>query len=492
MNPAIRQATQQKNQRTLHWLTCALPGLALVTRALWLARFPTDPIGAIDAEGFHLLAVNLLAGRGFAIGWEPPFCPTAIRPPLYPYFVIGVYTRLGAEPARVVLIQLLLEALTTALVIRLGREVGGRPAGALAGLLYALNGTTPRYTGQLLAEMLLLPLLAAALWVTLWGMRRTALWRLATAGTLWGAAILTKPNIQPGVWAIGALLTLRRLRASPRPGKSILAFWLLLGGLLLPWSWHNRRVLDRWIISTAFEENLARVSAVATLAEVQGVPVEPWTETWEYLYEQGVVARAARRYGWTQPWESYQLPCAVQTQRHQQIAEAAREIVSAHPWAYTRAHLRGVFASLIDPGHRLWYPALTGETWAATGTLDDVWARMAWSFERYAWLDAFQALWQERIARLSPTAALIWWGLVALRGTVWWYGARGAARLWRRRPWAALTLVGLTAYLLVLPGPIAHDRFYTPAIPAVAVLLALGAQKNKRSSNCRSVKRNLA
>ena len=464
------------------WTRLALLWLALLTRVLWLARFPADPIGPIDAEGFHLLAANVLVGRGFAIGWEPPFCPTAIRPPLYPAFVAGVYATLGRDPARVVLMQLLLEVLTTALVIRLGREVGGARVGTLAGLLYVLNGTTQRYAGYLLAEMLLLPLMAAALWATARGLRRPSAERLAAAGALWGATILTKPNVQPAVWAVGALL-MARLWLSERRGIWVaLAFWLALGGVLFPWSLRNRRVLGRWMLSSAFEENLARVSAVATLAEVAGVPVEPWTETWEYLYDEGVVGRAARRYGWSQPWESYFLPCDVQTTRHAQITEAAREIVAAHPGAMARAHWRGVRVSLLDPGHETWYVAFTGEPWAATGTMRAIWARIGWSLERWAWGDALQVLWRERVVGLPPGAALLWWGLVALRGAVWWMSARGTWRLLRSRPWAALALAGMAAYLVVLPGAIAHDRFYVPAIPAVVVMVANGKRETSRST----------
>ncbi|HUM38042.1 MAG TPA: hypothetical protein PLQ85_14315, partial [Anaerolineae bacterium] len=63
--------------------------LALAVRAAWMAHFPAHPIGAVDAEGYHLLARNLLAGNGLALSWEAPFCPTALRTPLYPLFLAG-------------------------------------------------------------------------------------------------------------------------------------------------------------------------------------------------------------------------------------------------------------------------------------------------------------------------------------------------------------------------------------------------------------------
>ena len=185
--------------------------LTLAVRAAWLAIFPVDPIAPVDAEGFHLLAVNVLAGRGFAIGWEPPYCPTTVRTPLYPLFLMGSYAIMGAEPARAVLLQLLLEVITTALVIRLGSDLGGRRIGMLAGLLYALNGSTQRYTGYLLSEVLLLPLLAAALLTTTRYFRRRSVPRAALAGLLWGLSLLTKPNVQFLALAVGGLLAWRQI-----------------------------------------------------------------------------------------------------------------------------------------------------------------------------------------------------------------------------------------------------------------------------------------
>jgi len=241
--------------------------------------------------------------------------------------------------------------------------------------------------------------------------------------------------------------------------------------LLFPWLLRNRRVLGRWLLSTAFEENVARVSAVATLAEVNDIDADPWTETWEYLYGQ-IVAQAGSRYGW-EPQITSALPCAEGQQRQEQVANMAQEIVQRHPREAAAAHLWGVMLSLLDPGHRLWYRALTGQEWATTGVVDNIWVRLAWSVERHAWGDALHAFWQERVTQIPPTAALVWWGLLMGRVVVWGLGLRGLARL-QLRPWGALLLAGVVGYLLLLPGPIAYDRFYVPAAPAVAVAVAAG------------------
>lgn len=470
--------------------------LALCVRVAWLTVFPTHPIAPVDAEGFHLLAVNMLDGRGFAIGWEPPFCPTTVRTPLYPLLVAGSYTLVGRDPLRVLPLHLLLEVLTTALVMRLGRDLGGRRVGLWAGVLYACNGTTQRYTGYLLSEMLLLPLLTAALWMTAHYLRHPSTRRATVAGLLWGLALLTKPNVQFLVLCVGGLAFSRQLSAvsfQPSPSAckhsvshpsflishfAFLFFWLTLGLSLFPWLVRNRAVSGKWMLSTAFEENVARVSAVATLAEVDGVRAEPWTATWEYYYDR-LVADVRERYAWDAP-TSHRDVCAEQRQRQTEVARAAWDIVRDHPFSYLRAHLRGVLTSLRDPGHRLWYHVLTGQEWESTGTVADIGARMAWSLERGAVGDALHALWAERVARPPWLAALLWWGLSAARIAVWGLCGRGAWRL-RGEPWLLLTLTGSIAYLLLLPGPIAHDRFYVPAVPLVAVLIAVGGHRRRRS-----------
>lgn len=451
-----------------------VPLLTLLVRALWLARFGDDPLEPVDARGYHLLARNLLAGRGLAMTWDPPYCPTSIRTPLYPLFLGGIYGVLGLEPARAVLAHLLLETVTGALVVRLAREVGGGRVALPAGLLYALNGTTQRYVGVLYSELLLLSLVAAALWASVLALRRAAPRPALVAGALWGLAVLTKPNVQYLAVAVGLLLLARLLLRRPQARRALLpgaAFFLALALVLTPWLLRNRLLFDRWMISTAFEENLARVSAPATLAEARGVRVIPWTETWEALYGELTTA-AAPRFG-APVEDELALSCAERARWHREVAAVAREQVAEQRGAFLTAHLKGVLRSLLRVGHSTWYLDLTGEPWETTGILENVWQRMAESFAIGAVGDAFHALWLERVVRAPLGPALLWWGLLLARVLLWWLALRGLLRL-RRRPYVALLLLGTVAYFILLPGPIAYERFYMPAIPATVTLVACG------------------
>jgi 4-amino-4-deoxy-L-arabinose transferase-like glycosyltransferase len=447
-----------------------LPWLAVAVRVLWLANFPPDPIEPIDAEGYHLLARNLLHGNGFSLAWEPPFCPAAIRTPLYPLFLTVVYRLMGAVPLRAVLAQLLLEGLTTALVVRLGRAVGGRRVGAWAGLFYALNGATLRYTSVLYAEIFLIFVLTGALLATVLALRRRLWSWSAFAGAAWGLAVLTKPNVQYLALAVVGLLALTAwVRRSG--WRRVLLFSVTLGTAVAPWFVRNRVRCDRWMLSTAFEENLARVSAVATLVQLDGRAVAPWTPTWESYY-LGMVQVTAERGGWDDRPDAA-LSCAERMTRHRQIAATAREIVGAHRGAAVAAHLQGVAHALLNPGHRLWYPVLTGRSWDDVGVLSNIWVRMVESLRIWAVGDALHALWLERVVRIPPVAGLVWWGLLALRLALISGVLRGAWRL--RRAWSvSLLLLGTVCYFALLPGPIAYDRFLLPLLPAALVLAVAG------------------
>ncbi|TFG71385.1 MAG: hypothetical protein E4H27_04730 [Anaerolineales bacterium] len=479
---------QRKTFKTpigLRWAltaTCLLL-LTLVVRGWWLHAFPAEATAPVDAEGYYLLARNLLEGHGFSIAWEAPFCPNTVRTLLYPLFVALSFLFFGPMPQRIVLLHLLLEVITCAVVIRLGCDLGnlapGKPhssymTGALAGLLYAVNGTTQRYTGFLFSETLLLPLFATAILLSCRFLRRPIKRTAVAAGAFWALALLTKTNGQFLALAIGAVLTgavIHRGSKNRNRYHAVIWFWLTLTLVLFPWLTRNQRLTSRWILSSAFEENLARVAAVATQAEMMNVHAEPWTATWEYIY-----ATQKTQISLQNGWFFSSIPrfsCNWLAYQQSQIAQAARRFVATKPFFYGKAHIAGVVKSLLDPGHRLWYPILTGKPWSSTGVVPDIGARVLWSLQRRAVGDAIQTFISQRITQIPPSAGIIWWGLWVARLVGWFLVARGLWQI-RRHPWTLTIILGSLVYILILPGPIAHDRFYLPAVPIVTAVAAFG------------------
>jgi hypothetical protein len=248
------------------------------------------------------------------------------------------------------------------------------------------------------------------------------------------------------------------------------AFWGALAIVVGPWILRNGIRLGTWRLSTAFEENLARVSAVATEAKLMDLRLEPWSESWEHLYQRRVKVVTGDADGVLSATGG--VGCAQLRYQQTLMADASRRIVTGHLWAYLDAHLQGVLRAVLDPGHRVWYYVLTGQDWSSTGVVPSIIQRMAWSLRRAAVGDALRAFWTQRLRDIPALAAALWWALTLQRALVIFLVLRG---LWRLRTnWVVgALLAGVVLYHVLLPGPIAYDRFYVPIVPVVCVCVCV-------------------
>jgi 4-amino-4-deoxy-L-arabinose transferase-like glycosyltransferase len=80
-------------------------------------------------------AQNILHGHGFSRSWEPPYLPDAIRTPLYPLFLAGVYAMFGTFTA-VLFIEALLSSLIPVLFVRMSALFVKNKRVLLAGALF--------------------------------------------------------------------------------------------------------------------------------------------------------------------------------------------------------------------------------------------------------------------------------------------------------------------------------------------------------------------
>jgi 4-amino-4-deoxy-L-arabinose transferase-like glycosyltransferase len=459
----------------------AILGLALGLRLAYVAGLPAgSAFGSVDARGYHQLALNLLESGSFTPQNGSPSLLGAIRTPLYPTFLAPVLALAGDAGRAVPLAQALLDTGTVALVYGLGRQLAGPRSGWIAALLYAVNPISFLLVGEALTEVLLAFLLALTflLFVAALQAGRKGYGLLILTGLASGLAILCKPNVLalPIILALGIAVWRRPSWRTVRE-MGLLAGTALL--VLLPWLVRNRLVFGEWFLSLAFDDNLAHVSAVATVAEVQGEKVAPWTPRWEELYMTHVVVPARDRYGWEESGEPLALNDALQ--RHHQMAAVAADLIRRHPVAFLAAHARGVVHSLVPSMHRSWYGYLTGRPWPQAGSLADTLAaaggRLAAGGPAAA-VDLLRAWWQ----RLASPAWQLWLAsmIVSLLGSVLL-----AAGLWRLREQPAVLLsMGLVLlYLLLLPGPIAYLRFWMPGVPLACVIVAYRSQTASQSTD---------
>jgi 4-amino-4-deoxy-L-arabinose transferase-like glycosyltransferase len=144
----------------------------------------------VDEQHYHTLALNLLRGHGFA--WEPGML-TSIRPPLYPFFIMLVWTVSGTESLWAVrMVQILLSLANVWLLYRLGLLLFNHRIALLAAAGFCFYPSFIGFNVFLLTEVLftlLLTLVALGYVVLLKTGRLSAAWG---AGIMLGLAALTR------------------------------------------------------------------------------------------------------------------------------------------------------------------------------------------------------------------------------------------------------------------------------------------------------------
>jgi hypothetical protein len=211
--------------------------LVLAAVAVRLPPILSAPPPTSDAADYLRLAVALREGRGFVSqGGEP----SAFRPPLYPLFVAA----LGAAPAVVRGLQVLLSALNCLLVVVLGRRLlGPGPSPWLAGSLLAVDPVHAAASARLLSETLFETLFVLALLGLLSEEDR---WRWTLGGICAGLSVLTRAAGVPAVVLVAAWAWARH----PGRGRAAQAFVASAVLTVAPWLVRNAVVMGSPILTT--------------------------------------------------------------------------------------------------------------------------------------------------------------------------------------------------------------------------------------------------
>ncbi len=314
-SPSERFA-EVSSRETAVWLLFAV---ALCVRLLVIAQTvgfdtPASLEAASDSRIHIALVQSLLGGHGFSIRGTP----TAITPPLYIYFLAGLYW-LGGDPSVVRIVQAILGGLGCVVLYAIGRRMFDAATGLVAGLLLAVYPLAVYLTALHLTENLFLVLLLLVLWQALRVVERATLPAAMVLGGLIGLAALTRavfiaflPFLL--VWAV-TVWGVRNAATYRTIGTAALAAMIVV----LPWTVRNYVALHAVV---PIQSNAGLVFWAGNNPYADGGLVWPTARTWTAgpPPDDGM-------YGWRG------LTPAEDNQRY---LDAAASWIRGHPRAYLR------------------------------------------------------------------------------------------------------------------------------------------------------------
>lgn len=216
--------------------------LAVVVRLVWMAS--SSFVLLNDAADYDRLGVNLASAGSFGPSVFAAVGGTALRPPLYPLMLGGLYRVVGHHVTAGRLLNVVLGASALALLWVVARRLFGRRVAFIALVTGAVYPPLVIADTSLMSEPLALVLLLLALGCVLVAVShdRPARWA-AVAGLVAGAACLTRPLALATVPVFIVML----VRGSERGWQSSGVFLLAMALAIAPWSIRNERVLSAFV-----------------------------------------------------------------------------------------------------------------------------------------------------------------------------------------------------------------------------------------------------
>jgi hypothetical protein len=311
--------------------------LVILAVALRLAYsvFVVSPRLTDDELHFWRIAGNVLHGKGYSYAGQA----TAWRPPVYTYALSAMrWLHLGVRGVQVV--QAIIGALTPLLLIACARRAR-LPAWAalVAGFVGAIYPPFIHVASQALSENLSVPLLLAAVWLTLWTLDEPRRWPLAAScGATWGLAILARPSAIPAL-VIGLVVVALR-----RPSASI-AMVITGAAVVMPWVIRDDRAVGGPVAVVSNESFTLWVSNRLDARALKDVFRDP---RYPGLQDYGVYGRAFPGIEQLAASKGFDFDAANEYQRDRWFRQLVIHDVKASPWRFVRrAAAKSVLA--LDP-----------------------------------------------------------------------------------------------------------------------------------------------
>ena len=143
--------TLSKQHRTTYYLLALILLFGLVLRFVAGAYSPPRSQWA-DAEAYHVIAENMIAGNGYSMSHTEPHIPTRYRTPTYPAFVAVIYAAFGADYHWVLVIQRILGGASLILIFMLASRFFGDKTALIAASIAACYPALVYYDNLILRE----------------------------------------------------------------------------------------------------------------------------------------------------------------------------------------------------------------------------------------------------------------------------------------------------------------------------------------------------
>jgi 4-amino-4-deoxy-L-arabinose transferase-like glycosyltransferase len=250
--------------------------LALVLR---LAAVAADSgyVPAHDAFDYDRHARSIAAGEGFPeSGYVPEGGPSALRPPVYPYLLGGVYKLSGDSIAAGRVVGALFGTLAVALLYLIVLRIWGRRVALTAAFLAAIFPSLVLLSRDLLSEQLFLALeLGAVLCVLAFRGSGGLLRWAALAGLLCGIAALTRNPGSVLILPIALGVWTGRPRLRPRALVAPLVVLVCVALTMVPWTVRNWADFGRFVPVTS-STGFGLAGTYNSLAEQDGTHPAAW------------------------------------------------------------------------------------------------------------------------------------------------------------------------------------------------------------------------
>ena len=223
-------------------LGIVLGGIA--ARCLFLSLFPhLGEEELMDTTRYLNVALNILTGRGFA---EYIVGPTAFAPPVYPYFLAGVFKVFGYNMIHAKIVQAVIGGLTCWIVYRLGFHAFGTRIGLLAAAGAAVFPDLIILAGYLYSETVYIALLCLGFLSILKACKEPQKWRhWIVGGILLGLCILTRHVIL--LFPVFIMMVLLLFKSIRQHWKRLLVFTGICYLMIVPWTIRNYLYFDEFI-----------------------------------------------------------------------------------------------------------------------------------------------------------------------------------------------------------------------------------------------------